>query len=75
MFSQPVGGIRIHMHFMLSVHYTALRGGSSLLSADISVLARRYLRPCPQISLPVALRVQRTLWHSGRSRLAGMLYF
>ena len=27
---------------------------SSLLSADISVLARRYLRPCPQISLPVA---------------------
>ena len=50
-------------------------GMSSLLSADISVLARRYLRPCPQISLPVALRVQRTLWHSGRSRLAGMLYF
>ena len=27
---------------------------SSLLFADISVLARRYLRPCPQISLPVA---------------------
>ena len=42
------------MHFMLSVHYTALRGMSSLLSADIFVLARRYLCPCPQISLPVA---------------------
>ena len=28
-------------------------GMSSLLSADIFVLARRYLRPCPQISLPL----------------------
>ena len=43
MFSQPVGGIRIHMHFMLSVHYTALRG-------DVFAFVRRYLRPCPQIS-------------------------
>ena len=46
MFSQPVGGIRIHMHFMLSVHYTALRG-------DVFAFVRRYLRPCPQISLPL----------------------
>ena len=57
------------MHFMPSVHYTALRGDvfafvrryfrprpqiSPSLLADISALARRYLRPCPQISLPVA---------------------
>ena len=39
----PVGGIRIHMHFMLSVHYTALRG-------DVFAFVRRYLRPRPQIS-------------------------
>ena len=31
------------MHFMLSVHYTALRG-------DVFAFVRRYLRPRPQIS-------------------------
>ena len=46
MFSQPVGGIRIHMHFMLSVHYTALRG-------DVFAFVRRYLRPRLQISSSV----------------------
>ena len=35
------------MHFMPSVHYTALRG-------DVFAFVRRYLRPHPQISLPVA---------------------
>ena len=44
----PVGGMKAHMHFILSVSHTALRAG------DISVLARRYLRLCPQISPPMA---------------------
>ena len=43
------------MHFMLSVHYTALRGGclrfcpqiSPSSPADIFVRARRYLCPWP----------------------------
>ena len=54
------------MHFMLSVHYTALRGDvfafvrrylrprpqiSSSLPADISALARRYLCPWPFMTL------------------------
>ena len=34
------------MHFMLSVHYTALRG-------DVFAFVRRYLRPRPQISSSV----------------------
>ena len=42
--SIPVGGMKAHMHFILSVSHTG----------DISVLARRYLRLCPQISPPVA---------------------
>ena len=41
--SIPVGGMKAHMHFILSVSHTALRG-------DIPVLVRRYLRPCSQIS-------------------------
>ena len=52
--SIPVGGMKAHMHFILSVSHTALRGISLSLSGDISVLARRYLRLCPQISPPVA---------------------
>ena len=43
--SIPVGGMKAHMHFILSVSHTALRG-------DIPVLVRRYLRPCSQISPP-----------------------
>ena len=34
----PVGGMKAHMYF----------------TGDISVLARRYLRLCPQISPPMA---------------------
>ena len=60
--SIPVGGMKAHMYFILSVSHTALRGEShgiaggyprscpeispSLL-ADISAFARRYLRPWP----------------------------
>ena len=47
----PVGGMKAHMYFILSVSHTALRG-------DIPVLVRRYLRGylrlCPQISPPMA---------------------
>ena len=36
------------MHFMLSVHYTALRGDVfAFVPADIFVRARRYLCPWP----------------------------
>ena len=45
--SIPVGGMKAHMHFILSFSHTALRGISPSLSGDISVLARRYLRPWP----------------------------
>ena len=50
--SIPVGGMKAHMYFILSVSHTALRG-------DIPVLVRRYLRPCSQISppLPIMLRL------------------
>ena len=34
------------MHFILSVNYTALQG-------DVFAFVHRYLRPRPQISLPV----------------------
>ena len=37
----------------LPVSHTALRGISPSLSGDISVLARRYLRLCSQISPPM----------------------
>ena len=53
----PVGGMKAHMYFILSVSHTALRGDIPVLvrrSGDISVLARRYLRLCPQISPPMA---------------------
>ena len=42
--------MKAHMYFILSVSHTALRGDTG----DISVLARRYLRLCPQISPPMA---------------------
>ena len=45
--SIPVGGMKAHMHFILSVSHTALRGISPSLSGDISAFARRYLRPWP----------------------------
>ena len=39
----PVGGIKAHMHFILSVSHTALQG-------DIPVLVRRYLRISPPVA-------------------------
>ena len=46
---------KVNVHFILSLSHTALRGGiSPSLSGDISALARRYLRLCPQISPPTA---------------------
>ena len=50
--SIPVGGMKAHMHFILPVSHTALRG-------DIPVLVRRYLRPCSQISPPLPGRYLR----------------
>ena len=51
--SIPVGGMKAHMHFILSVSHTALRG-------DIPVLVRRYLRPCSQISPPLPADISPT---------------
>ena len=60
LYSMPACGIMTYMHFLSAGPSRGFAGGhlrfcpeiSPSLSRDISVLARRYLRPRPQISLP-----------------------